>query len=81
MADTTLIRDNMPVVDCNGVPLGTVGGLDAGRLRLAVAGSGNYEIALADVSLVDDDKVTLQTTREETLALMRSGEGRDHTEA
>ncbi|MFC0410706.1 DUF2171 domain-containing protein [Roseomonas elaeocarpi] len=81
MADTTLIRDNMPVVDCNGVPLGTVGGLDAGRLRLAVAGGRMCEIALADVSLVDDDKVTLQTTRDETMALMRSGEGRDHTEA
>ena len=80
MVDTTLIRPHMNVVDCKGRPIGTVDTLDAGRIKLTRAGSADGQhhfIPLSQISMVDDDKVTTQTTLEETLELMRSGaEGR-----
>lgn len=84
MVDTTLLREHMPVVDCHGEPIGTVDTLDAGRIKLTRSGSPDDQhhfIPLAQVSMVDDDKVTTQTTREETFALMRSGEGAERKES
>jgi hypothetical protein len=84
MVDTTLIRAHMPVVDCRGRHIGTVDDLDAGRLKLTRGSTGDgqhHYIPLAEVSAVDDDKVTTQLTLEEVQALMHSGEQRGHTEA
>jgi hypothetical protein len=83
MVDTTLIREHMPVVDCRGEPIGTVDHLDAGRIKLTRTGSPDGQhhfIPLSQISMVDDDKVTTQTTLEETLALMRSGAQESHQE-
>ena len=82
MVDTTLLREGMPVVDCRGERIGTVDHLDAGRIRVAGLGGERGYVPLAELSLIDEDKVQTQTTRAETLALMRQvGEGEGHTEA
>ena len=84
MVDTTLIREHMPVVDCRGRHVGTVDDLDAGRIKLTrdSAPDGQHHfIPLAEISSVDDDKVTTQLTLEEVQALMQGGEQRSHTES
>jgi hypothetical protein len=84
MVDTTLIREHMPVVDCNGEHLGTVDHLDAGRLKLTRGDSADgrhHYLPLSEVSMVDETKITAQLTRAEALRLMQQDVQRDHTEA
>ncbi|MBC9178199.1 DUF2171 domain-containing protein [Pseudoroseomonas ludipueritiae] len=82
MVDTTLIREHMPVVDCNGQPIGTVDHLDAGRLKLTRDAQGRHHyLPLSEVSMVDEEKITAQLTREEALRLMQSGARDEHTES
>ncbi|UFN48048.1 DUF2171 domain-containing protein [Roseomonas sp. OT10] len=82
MVDTTLLQEGLPVVDCRGERIGTVDHLDAGRIRVVAANGERGYVPLAELSLIEADKVQTQTTREETLALMRSvGRDEGHTEA
>ena len=82
MVDTTLIREHMPVVDCNGQPIGIVDHLDAGRLKLVRDEQGQHHyLPLSEVSMVDEEKITAQLTREEALRLMQSGAQGEHTES
>lgn len=84
MVDTTLIREHMPVVDCDGQHIGTVDHLDAGRLKLTRTDSADgqhHYLPLSEISLVDEDKITSQLTRDEALRLMRQDHQKDHTES
>ncbi|MXP64673.1 DUF2171 domain-containing protein [Roseomonas sp. M0104] len=84
MVDTTRIREHMPVQDCNGLPIGTVDKLDAGRIKLTAAGSADGQhhfLPLSEISAVDEEKVTTQLSRDEVLRLLHSGAQRRHTEA
>ncbi|WP_376097866.1 DUF2171 domain-containing protein [Roseomonas sp. CCTCC AB2023176] len=83
MVDTTLIRERMPVVDCEGRRVGTVDHLDAGRIKLTRAGSSDghhHYLPLSEVSSVDEAKVTSQLTFEELEDLFRSEGERSHAE-
>ncbi|HWL82909.1 MAG TPA: DUF2171 domain-containing protein [Roseomonas sp.] len=84
MVDTTLIREHMPVLDCNGQNIGTVDKLDAGRIKLTASGSRDGQhhfLPLSEISAVDEEKITTQLSRDEVLRLMQGGEQRRHTEA
>jgi hypothetical protein len=82
MVDTTLIREHMPVVDCNGQSIGIVDHLDAGRLKLTRDEQGRHHyLPLSEVSMVDEEKVTAQLTRHEAMRLMQSDAQGDHTES
>ena len=84
MADTTLIREHMPVLASDGARVGTVDAVDAGRLRLTRDGGpdGHRHLPLSQVDRVDDEAVHLQITAAEARGALRDGATRaEHEEA
>ena len=81
MVDTTMIREGMPVVDCRGEALGSVGHLDAGRLLLRQGGEAPRPIPLSEVSEVRGETVVLQLSQAEVRRLEQEPEREQHTEA
>ncbi|SUE42780.1 DUF2171 domain-containing protein [Roseomonas gilardii] len=81
MVDTTMIREDMPVVDCRGEALGSVDHLDAGRLLLRQGAGAPRPIPLSEVSEVRGGTVVLQLSQAEVQRLEQGPEREQHTEA
>ncbi len=62
MTDLSEIREHMPVLDAEGTPIGTVDGIEDGRIKLTRESSPDGEhryIEADDVESVDEDGVML----------------------
>ena len=66
MIDASQIKENMEVKSSDGKHVGTVLGVEDGRLKLASGGM-DHEIDIAMVDAIENDAVRLRKRAEETV--------------
>jgi len=66
MIDASQIKENMEVKSSDGKHVGTVLGVEDGRLKLASGGM-DHDIDIALVDAIENDAVRLRKTAEETV--------------
>ena len=66
MIDASQIKENMEVKSSDGKHVGTVLGVEDGRLKLASGGM-DHDIDIALVDAIENDAVLLRKTAEETV--------------
>ena len=68
MINPSQIKEHMEVKGSDGKHVGTVLGLESGRVKIASGGMDHY-IDIATVDAVEDDGITLSTTADETVRI------------